>query len=726
MQPDIDDRGALDAQPSAVRWLRVALVLSLLGPAVLLGFIGFTTHAEATDAARGRLARLTQIAEEQALRIVETNEVISRALTTRIGARSNAEVRESSAELHAVLKAWTADMRQLQSVWVWSEDGRALATNLMPVPPATLDISDREYFAWARSTESTGWFVSAPLRSRTTGELFVDFCKRRSGADGQFLGAISVSLFPAYFEAFFRDQVASEPGLAMSLLRDDGTLIARFPSRSGDDARVLPGSSPLRALIAQRPRAGEMRGISPVDGQDRYVAYRRIGDLPLYAVTSGSRSAMLAPWRRGFAVLAGLTIPLSVWLSLLCWFSMKRVRREHAIALAHRQQYEQRMKAEEALRHAQKMKALGRLTGGVAHDFNNILMVVQTSAVLARQLEERGQPTGRALAPIERAVANGAQLTRQLLAIVRRQPLDVRTVDLQQVIVPLTQLMSSTLGRGVTVVPEVDPGVQVTLDEAELELALINLCINAKDAMPAGGVVRIVARVVPPPAPGSASPTWVRLSVSDPGEGIPPEQLHRVTEPFFTTKPLGQGTGLGLSQVQSFVEQAGGRLEIQSVPGRGTEVAMLLPCTIAVASPPLPAPKALQRLSARLLLVEDNPDVGTAVTAILENAGARVIWHTSADDALAAIASGAEFDVVLSDVSLPGRHNGIDLARQLSSRVPPLPVVLMTGYTDQLQEAVAAGFRVISKPATPEALLDALTESLASSAAASSAVPGAR
>ena len=726
MQPDIDDRGALDAQPSAVRWLRVALVLSLLGPAVLLGFIGFTTHAEATDAARGRLARLTQIAEEQALRIVETNEVISRALTTRIGARSNAEVRESSAVLHAVLKAWTADMRQLQSVWVWSEDGRALATNLMPVPPATLDISDREYFAWARSTESTGWFVSAPLRSRTTGELFVDFCKRRSGADGQFLGAISVSLFPAYFEAFFRDQVASEPGLAMSLLRDDGTLIARFPSRSGDDARVLPGSSPLRALIAQRPRAGEMRGISPVDGQDRYVAYRRIGDLPLYAVTSGSRSAMLAPWRRGFAVLAGLTIPLSVWLSLLCWFSMKRVRREHAIALAHRQQYEQRMKAEEALRHAQKMEALGRLTGGVAHDFNNILMVVQTSAVLARQLEERGQPTGRALAPIERAVANGAQLTRQLLAIVRRQPLDVRTVDLQQVIVPLTQLMSSTLGRGVTVVPEVDPGVQVTLDEAELELALINLCINAKDAMPAGGVVRIVARVVPPPAPGSASPTWVRLSVSDPGEGIPPEQLHRVTEPFFTTKPLGQGTGLGLSQVQSFVEQAGGRLEIQSVPGRGTEVAMLLPCTIAVASPPLPAPKALQRLSARLLLVEDNPDVGTAVTAILENAGARVIWHTSADDALAAIASGAEFDVVLSDVSLPGRHNGIDLARQLSSRVPPLPVVLMTGYTDQLQEAVAAGFRVISKPATPEALLDALTESLASSAAASSAVPGAR
>jgi len=285
----------------------------------------------------------------------------------------------------------------------------------------------------------------------------------------------------------------------------------------------------------------------------------------------------------------------------------------------------------------------------------------------------------------------------------------VRTIELGEVIPPLAQLMSSTLGRSIEVTHEVDARLRVTLDQAELELALINLCVNAKDAMPRGGSIRIAAREAQPPAGATPSTPWVRITVTDTGEGIAADVLERVTEPFFTTKPLGKGTGLGLSQVQSFASQAGGRLDIRSEPGRGTEVSILLPCIVADAPVAQPGAQPLKQLRGRILLVEDNPDIGEAVSAILADAGATVEWHTSADAALQALSQGLQVDAVLSDVSLPGENSGIDLARRLAVRVPDLPVVLMTGYTDRLQEAVAAGFRVIPKPATPQSLIEALS-----------------
>jgi signal transduction histidine kinase len=640
---------------------------------------------------------------------LETNEVIARGIETRIGSRTNDELRKGGGELHAVLSAWTRDLKQLQSVWIWDEAGRPIATNLRPDPPAALNVSDREYFVWARDHNAPGWYVSAPLRSRTTNELFFDFAKRRTGTDGRFLGAVSVSLRPAYFDAFFREQVSKEMGFTLSLLRADGTVISRFPAAPSGPTPKLGSSSPLLAAMSSNAAEGVVQGVSTLDGEYRYVAYRRIADLPLYAASTATRSGMLIAWRKSMLLLTAFTLPLALGLAGICGFAISRVRREHAIALAHKEQYEQLLKAEDALRLAQKMEALGRLTGGVAHDFNNILMVVQSSVSLARKLQLRDQPLDRALAPIERAVATGAQLTRQLLAVVRRQPLQIRTFEIAEVIPAIGQLMTSTLGRSVTVTHDVGPGLFVTVDQAELELALINLCINAKDAMADGGVIAITARESQPPVDALPSSIWVRITVSDPGEGIPSEILSRVTEPFFTTKPLGKGTGLGLSQVNSFVTQVGGRLEIESEPGRGTRVSLLLPCAIAtpVEASSTSLPDTQRRFVAHVLLVEDNPDIAQAVSAALQDAGAKVTWHATADSAADAIAQGTPFDVVLSDVSLPGQRSGIDLARELKAE---LPVVLMTGYTDRLQEAIAAGYRVVPKPATPDVLLEALIE----------------
>ncbi|MDP9096304.1 MAG: hypothetical protein M3N26_07115, partial [Pseudomonadota bacterium] len=183
---------ALPEKPRALLWLQIAFVLALVGPSILLCFVGYSMYTETMEAARGRLARLAQIAEEQSQRVLETNEVISRGIETRIGSRSNADLMKDRDDLYRVVRAWSANLPQLQSVWVWDEAGHAVVTNLRPDPPSTIDVSDREYFIWARSTNADGWFVSAPLRSRLTGETFFDYSKRRVSATGAFMGVISV------------------------------------------------------------------------------------------------------------------------------------------------------------------------------------------------------------------------------------------------------------------------------------------------------------------------------------------------------------------------------------------------------------------------------------------------------------------------------------------------------------------------------------------------------
>jgi len=706
----------LARETRAAAWLRAALLLSLLGPALLLVFVGWSSHRQAEAEARARLTRLAQIAQEQAQRIVETNEVISRAVLSRTQGQSNAALHAQSAELHGQLAALVKNLPQLQSVWLWDEAGRPIATNLRPDPPPSLDVSDREYFIASRDAPGRSWFVSAPLRSRTTGELFFDFTQRRNGPDGQFAGVLSVSLLPAYFREFFSKQLGDEPGLTLSLFRADGTIIARYPEPP--QGSHLGDASPLLAAMQRGDAAGSHGGVSSIDGQPRWVSFRRVGTLPLYAAATGRQDLLLAPWRMRTWVLAAFTLPLALCLAGLCWFALRGARREHAIALAHEQQYEQRLRAEEALRQAQKMEALGRLTGGVAHDFNNVLMVVQANVALARKLQERGRPVDQALAPMDRAVAAGAQLTRQLLAIARRQPLQLRSVQLQDLLPAVGTLMTSTLGRDLAIEVEVAPDtLPVTVDEAELELALINLCLNARDAIAGGGRIRIVAgpAAAPEDAPGGpAGLPWVRVAVEDTGEGIAPELLARVTEPFFTTKPIGKGTGLGLSQVQTFVQQCGGRLQIHSEPGQGTTVALLLPASrregvAAVRG----APAAPGALHARVMLVEDNEDIASSLQAILESTGATVSRFGSAEAALAALVAQPVLpQVVISDISLGTGMTGIDLARELAQRAPALPVLLMTGYTDRLQDAVSLGLKVLAKPVPPERLVQALQDAL--------------
>jgi PAS domain S-box-containing protein len=370
--------------------------------------------------------------------------------------------------------------------------------------------------------------------------------------------------------------------------------------------------------------------------------------------------------------------------------------------------------AEDALRQSLKLEAMGQLTGGVAHDFNNLLAVVSNNVYLHQRISPACEHSPQ-LAAISRAADTGARLTRQLLAFARRQPIRPEAVRLQEELAELRPVLQTTLGRSIDVRLEVDadtPAIKV--DRSELELAIINLAVNARDAMPDGGVLGIRARAL---READDTATQVLIEVSDTGQGIPAELLPRVLEPFFTTKEPGRGTGLGLSQVYGFATQAGGRVDIASRPGVLTTVSLIMPAT----EEPRPVDAVAQAaaegpLAARVLVVEDNPEVGATTRELLEAAGCTVLHLTTGEQARDYLASHGPdgVDLVFSDIVMPGRLSGVALARWIEGEGPKLPVLLATGYSTEMNAASRQGFTVLQKPVAPDALIDAVRAALRS------------
>ncbi|HET7845322.1 MAG TPA: PAS domain-containing protein [Xanthomonadales bacterium] len=370
--------------------------------------------------------------------------------------------------------------------------------------------------------------------------------------------------------------------------------------------------------------------------------------------------------------------------------------------------------AENALRQSQKLEAMGQLTGGVAHDFNNLLGVISNNLFLHRRLSA-GCADNPQLAAIARAIDTGARLTRQLLAFSRRQALRPEVLDLARELEELQPVLQVSLGSSVRVRVNADAGAPpVRVDRSELELAIINMAMNARDAMPDGGAFELSLR---PARDGElASGAGAVLVVRDSGHGIPPELLQRVLEPFFSTKGPGRGTGLGLSQVYGFATQAGGRMELASEPGVSTTITLFLPASSdPVAQDEAADETGSHKLSARLLLVEDNVDVGSTTRELLQYAGCDVLHLTNGEQALAFLASrepGA-VDLVLSDLVMPGEVSGVALALWMRRERPDLPVLLATGHSAELRAAKEHGFTVLQKPVDPDTLIAAVRDALA-------------
>jgi PAS domain S-box-containing protein len=376
--------------------------------------------------------------------------------------------------------------------------------------------------------------------------------------------------------------------------------------------------------------------------------------------------------------------------------------RECIGALAVVRETTERQRMEEAVRQSQRLEAIAQLTGGVAHDFNNLLMVIGGNIEL---LKHRRGKMDRIVGVVEDAVARGQSLTRQLLSFSRRQPLQPQVLDLSALAPKLIELLRASLRGDIEIVTDIAEDVwPVKVDLAELELALLNIAVNARDAMPKGGRLSLGVRnerlIRGPVSAGGSIGDFVRIAVTDTGTGIPADVLGKVFEPFFTTKDVGKGTGLGLSQVHGFITQSGGEIAITSAEGEGTTVSLLLPRSTAPLLPPEleTAAQVTPPASGIVLLVEDNEEVAEVTTAMLESLGFVVRRAPSAQRALKYLESGEHLDLVLTDIVMPGGTNGIEVARTIRECYPHLPILLTTGYSTVAHEAVGEGFILLSKP----------------------------
>ena len=389
---------------------------------------------------------------------------------------------------------------------------------------------------------------------------------------------------------------------------------------------------------------------------------------------------------------------------------------------------EERRRAEEAARQSEKLAALGQLTGGVAHDFNNLLQVVTSGATLLKRPSLSEARRTQILDGMIQAGRGARELTGRLLAFARRQTLRPEVIDVEGRLTGMSELLRQTLGSRVQVETDIASGLwSVHADPSQLEVAILNLAVNARDAMPEGGTVAIQARNATLEATTErAAGDYVCIAVKDTGEGMPPHVLSRVLEPFFTTKNPGKGTGLGLPQVHGFARQSGGDLRIESKPGHGTAVYFHLPRTLAEAKMAPHGmdllehkqPQVLQGVGRTVLVVEDNPDVAAFACALLDDLGYTTRCAGSAPEALATLADGQHVDAVFSDVVMPGNISGVELATVLLSSYPSIGVVLATGYSEQLAKGGAPeGVETLAKPYHPDELSAALLRALARSRA---------
>jgi PAS domain S-box-containing protein len=343
-------------------------------------------------------------------------------------------------------------------------------------------------------------------------------------------------------------------------------------------------------------------------------------------------------------------------------------------------------RAQQQTAHLQKMEAIGQLTGGIAHDFNNLLMIVSGHAQSLKNRLKDAKDI-RALQAIEMAATRGENLTRQLLSFSRTLPLNPTVISPVETVQAIRDVLAGSMHVNIEFKIDVPAATwPICVDKSELELALVNLAVNARDAMPEGGCISISAdnvRVRAGELPEGLSGEFVALSVTDTGGGIPPELLSRVVEPFFTTKSPDKGTGLGLSQVYGFARRSEGTIAIDSAVGRGTKVTIYLPRSRAAVTAQSPEDDARCMAMDRqtILVVEDNHDVRAVAVSLLEQLGYRTLQAETASAALDVLASAEEISAVFSDVVLPGQTDGLALARTVSDHYPKIPVVLTTGYT---------------------------------------------
>ncbi|WP_414448768.1 ATP-binding protein [Burkholderia sp. 22PA0099] len=709
-------------QDFAVRRITLIILLAaaIVLPCVYVAVMAYNDLRAREATARDVTMRTVRVAEEHALKVFDLTETLDARIVDLVQDLDDPAIRNAEADIHDTLNTIGGGYPQVAAVSIFGASGMLLANSLYyPAPHAS--IANRDDFIGVRDgkvIEHISRPMHGPLRS-TTPSLVFNTGVPRLHSDGSFAGMVSIALKSSYFNAFYRDLLGGDKSpMSMALTRSDGSVLASYPPPpdTGDE-KLDEHDAPFVNADARNPRSGIIH-VEHENGSNEIVAYRQVGSYPVYVTCAYRTSAIWGAWYEHLSVLFISMFAPSLALWCVIWLSLKRLRVEEAAWDRWQAEASMRRSIESAYRQSRKMEALGNLVGSVAHDFNNLLMIISSNIQIVRL---RGTALiDTELTAIERALKNGQSLTRQLLGVARKQPLRSETIDVPQWLgSSCRELLKTSLGSKSALIIEMPPGIwPIRVDIAELELAVINLSVNARDAMPSGGRFTIDAQNITFrredrfPLTGD----FVRISLSDTGNGMASEVLAHAFEPLFTTKPKGMGTGLGLPQVFAFCERSGGIATIDSEVGKGTTVRLYLPragesksdgvlaaapLVLEAAAPDAEAPNE----GLRILLVEDNGDVAAGTEALLSLLGHRITYAANADDALVLIDAPADpdddarpFELVISDIHMPGKLNGIDLAEAIESRPGALPVILVTGYAEELDRTRRVSARVLSKP----------------------------
>jgi two-component system NtrC family sensor kinase len=684
---------------AALRSLKLMLVASVALPLLLFCYVGWTTYHTAFALADERIERSLDIAAEQALRIFQSISVTFDSVEQITRGRTDRSIKLNEAELSERLKQFVAALPGIGSIWILDENSDPLVSSLFfPIPPA-FNAPERAQLKALLAADSN-IHIGEVVRIEATGKLIFPVSKWRFDSSGTFAGMTEISVSPQGFERFY-EQLAAHSSASFTLFREDGAVLARHPSPASTGMK-LDASSGFKQMIAQNPAGGRYTAISSIDHVERRIAVRKLASFPLYVTSSLQTSDILGGWLSYMAGHLVFGVPATLFLVVLILLAMRRTSALYA-------ESERREALEASLRQSQKMEAVGQLTGGVAHDFNNLLTIILGNL----QMALRQQPEGKTKTQVSnayQAAERAAELTKRLLAFSRSQPLDPRPIDANRLVAGMSDLLDRTLGETIAVETVRSAGLWLTeADAPQLEAAILNLAINARDAMADGGKVTIetgnafldefYCQSVDGVKPGQ----YVMISVTDTGSGMTQDVIDKAFDPFFTTKAAGAGTGLGLSQVYGFIRQSGGHVRIYSEIGEGTTVKIYLPRSFAH-DKPLAAGKAADHSPPGkqevVLVVEDDADVRAYVVETLSSLNYSVREAADAEAALRILDDCGPVDLLLTDVVMPGM-NGRNLAEAAKLRRPGLKVLYMTGYSRNAivhQGRLDAGVSLMQKP----------------------------
>lgn len=706
----------------AMRPLRLLIVASLLFPAIIFAIAAWIGYRQQFEEATVRLERTMDVVYEHATKVFETFDLAARYTDELVNVQDR-DIRLREREYNQRLRILINSMPQLLDIWVIGTDGKPLVSGtVFPMPE--LDLRDREYFQRLATNPNLLVYVTDLLDSRIQNLRFFAYSKRRTSPPNSsaFNGLIMISAKPEYFSRFYATLPRHDVD-AVQLIRADGAVLTRFPFDERFP-RYLPADHELFEVLKGNG-SGLVSARSPLDGKQRVYAYRRLPNIDVFAMVGVDRETVIADWLLNTSRHLIFGIPATIALFLLSYFALRRTRNAVFALGRLKQEVARRERTELALRQSQKMEAIGRLTGGIAHDFNNLLTAILGNVDLAlRRAPKDDERLKRTLNSARLASQRAATLIQRLLAYSRQHPLEEKAVDLNRLVQGMSELLRRSIGESITVETVLGGGLwQTAIDPNQLENAILNLAINARDAMPDGGRLTIetantyLDESYAAAQAGEVEPgQYVMLALTDSGTGMTKEVMERAFEPFFTTKPTGVGTGLGLSMVYGFIKQSGGHVKIYSEVGEGTTIKIYLPRLknegdVEAWLPPETEQTALpsaENLKETILLVEDDEEVNRFATEVLREEGYDVISTHEGSSALRLLDANRHIKVLFTDVVLPGGMNGRQIADEARRRRPDLKVLFATGYTRNAiihQGRLDADVDLLTKPFTPDDLV---------------------